>query len=232
MIAKDGGSQMPSADHQVVEPTVFEQHRRRMVNLGLGILRSVPDTEDVVQEAWLRWHRSHPSDVTNPEAFLTTVVTRLSLDRLRRVRARREGPLDIPRLTADSRNDPQVSVELAGSVADALLLVLQRLSPLERVAVVLRDVFRVPCAEVARTLGRTEPAVRQLLSRGRRHLSDPAARYATDEVAHARVVRCFRATCNGAAIAPLLEALAPNAAGVVASAQTEGSSDARSPRRR
>jgi RNA polymerase sigma-70 factor, ECF subfamily len=203
---------MPSTDHvERVDHILFEQDRQRWVSLGFRILHSVPDSEDVVQEAWLRWHHSQRSDLANPEAFLTTVVTRLSLDRLRRVRARRETPLQEYRAADAGQDDPQATVQRAAAVAEALLLLLQRLSPPERGAVLLRDVLQLPYAEAAGQLGRAEPAVRQLVSRGRRRLRQPAERYAVDEVTHTRVVRCFRTVCSGGDISPLLQALTPPA---------------------
>ena len=139
------------------------------------------DAEDILRDAWLRWSTTDAAQVTNPEAFLTTVVSRLSLDRLRRVKARREvyqGPWLPEPVTAET--DPQAAAALAYSLSLAFLVILGvPVAPLERAAFVLREVFDEPYATVADILGRDEPAVRQLVPpgpttsrRGRRPLSE------------------------------------------------------------
>lgn len=189
---------------------IFEDERPLMMGIGYRILGSVSDAEDVVQEAWLRWQATEVARVENPEAFLTTVVTRLSLDRLRRLRARREvypGPWLPEPVAAD---DPQATVERADSLSVALLVVLQALSPLERAAFVLREVFDQPYPEVAYTLGRTEAAVRQLVSRARHHVEEGAGRFRADRDTHVMVVQRFLAACQSADPGPLLDVLAPD----------------------
>jgi RNA polymerase sigma-70 factor, ECF subfamily len=120
---------MLSSDHlQLVDPSVFGHHRQRMVSLGVRILHSVPDSEDVVQEAWLRWRQSSCVSPVNPEAYLTTIVTRLSLTNCGAATTDARTAGGSPS-AADRRSDPQLSVELAADVAEAHLLMLQRLSP-------------------------------------------------------------------------------------------------------
>ena len=127
---------------------VFDEHRDLLVGVAYRVLGSVTDAEDAVQEAWLRWSKVDPAEVANPRAFLVRVTTRLAIDRLRRVKARREsyvGPwLPEPMLTG---HDVAEEVELAESVSMAMLVVLETLSPLERAVFVLREAFGMPYAE-------------------------------------------------------------------------------------
>jgi RNA polymerase sigma-70 factor (ECF subfamily) len=188
----------------------FEKQRRRMLGISYRILGSFADAEDVVQDAWLRWSATDTAQVENPEAFLTTVVTRLSLDRLRILKARREvysGPWLPEPVAADA--DPQAAAELADSLSMALLVVLETLSPLERAAFVLREVFSEPYPVVAEILGREEPAVRQLVHRARQHVDAGGARYRADRATHNEVVERFLAACETADLDALLEVLAP-----------------------
>jgi RNA polymerase sigma factor (sigma-70 family) len=128
---------------------VFQRLRPRLMGLAYRILGSVADAEDALQDAWMRWDRVDLAELDNPEAYLTTVVGRVSLDHLRRVQARREtypGPW-LPEPVGsrpDPDRDPEAAVELADSLSMALLVVLETLSPLERAAFVLREVFDRP----------------------------------------------------------------------------------------
>ncbi len=205
----------------------FEDQRPRLMGIAYRVLGSVVDAEDVLQDAWLRWDATDREAVENREAFLTTVVTRLSLDRLRRVKARREvyaGPwLPEPVTVA---GDPQLAVELADSLAIALLVVLETLSPLERVAFVLREVFGEPYPVVAEILGREEPAVRQLVGRARRHVEQGSARYRADRATHAELVQRFAAACRSADLDGLLAVLAPDVVVI-----SDGGGVAKAPRR-
>ena len=144
-------------------------HRGRLLGLAYRMLGSRADAEDVLQDAWLRF--SAVRDVRNAEAFLVTTVTRLCLDRLKSAHARREiyiGPwLPEPVLDAEVLS-PHAATELADDLSFALMLALERLTPLERAAFLLHDVFDAPFAEVAATLERSEAACRQLASRARR----------------------------------------------------------------
>ena len=211
---------------------VFETHRRRLLGVAYRILGSVVDAEDVLQEAWFRWAGSDPAAIENAEAFLTTVVTRLSLDRLRRVKARREvyaGPWLPEPVTADldpRSGDPQAAVELADSLSLALLVVLETLSPLERAAFVLREVFGESYPAVAAMLDREEPAVRQLVHRARQRVEAGSARYRADRATHAAVVRRFMAACQSADLDGLLAVLAPDVVII-----SDGGGMARAPKR-
>src|SRR5579864_2936139 len=148
-------------------------YRRRLLGLAYRMLGSRSDAEDVVQDAYLRFADAH--DIHNPEAFLVTVVTRLCLDRLKSARAQREiyvGPW-LPEPVFDAEGlSPDAATELADDLSFALLLALDRLSPLERAAFLLHDVFDMPFSEVAGMIDRTEPACRQLAARARRAVRD------------------------------------------------------------
>lgn len=160
----------------------FEELRPLLFSLAYRLLSSVAEAEDVVQEAWLRYEAT-PSQPRSPKAFLSAVVTRISIDVLRSARVRREQYvgdwLPEPLLT-DPYEDPARSAELADSVSMAALLLLERLSPLERAVFVLRDVFAYDFAEVAAAVGRSEAACRQLLVRARRHMESSRPRFEAD----------------------------------------------------
>ena len=189
----------------------FTEQRRRLMGVSYRILGSIADAEDVVQDAWLRWSATDTTKVENPEAFLTTVVTRLSLDRLRALKARREvysGPWLPEPVAADV--GPEAAAELADSLSLALLVVLETLSPLERAAFVLREVFAEPYEVVAEILGRDQAAVRQLVHRARQHVDAGGARYRADRATHTEVVERFLAACQNADLDALLTVLAPD----------------------
>lgn len=190
---------------------VFTEHRSAVFGAAYRVLGSVSDADDVVQEAWLRWSRIDLETVREPRAYLVTTATRLALDRVREVQRRREtyvGPW-LPEPLPDG--DPAEQVELADSLSMAMLVVLSTLTPLERAAFVLRDVFDVPYADVAATLGRSEAAVRQLAHRARSHVQARAPRVQVDRRTHTEVLERFLAALAGGSMDDLLEVLAPDA---------------------
>lgn len=156
----------------------FELHRPYLTRLAYRMLGSLSDAEDVVQDAWLRWHASAPEALANPRAWLGRVVTRLCLDLMKSARRRRENyvgawlpePL-IEEIGGPSRDEDNLDIPYV------LQLALERLSPLERAAFLLHDVFDVPFSDIADTLGRSEAACRQLVSRARRHARQDAPRH-------------------------------------------------------
>jgi RNA polymerase sigma-70 factor, ECF subfamily len=160
----------------------FEELRPLLFSIAYRILASVSEAEDAVQEAWLRYAAS-PTSPASAKAFLSAVVTRVSVDVLRSARVRREeyvGPWFPEPLLTDPYEDPERSAELADSVSTAALLLLERLSPLERAVFVLREVFAFGFAEVAAAVGRSEPACRQLAVRARRHMDEARPRFEAD----------------------------------------------------
>jgi RNA polymerase sigma-70 factor (ECF subfamily) len=176
----------------------FEQQRPLLFAIAYRILGSVSEAEDAVQETWLRYAAS-PTEPESPRAFLSTVVTRVAIDVLRSARVRREeyvGPWLPEPLLADPYEDPERSAELADSVSMAALVLLERLTPLERAVFVLREVFGFGFGEVASAVGRSEAACRQLAVRARRHVDEGRPRFAADrrerEELAARFFSAFR----------------------------------------
>jgi len=160
----------------------FEELRPLLFSIAYRILGSVGEAEDAVQETWLRFDGS-ATRPTSTKAFLSAVVTRISVDVLRSARVRREayvGPWLPEPLLSDPYQDPARSAELADSVSIAALLLLERLSPLERAVFVLREVFTFDFDEIAAAVGRSEAACRQLLVRARRHMQAGRPRFAAD----------------------------------------------------
>ena len=169
---------------------VFEAQRPRLKRLAYRMLGSVAEAEDAVQDAWLRWTRAG-EDVADPAAWLVRTTSRLCLDRLRAAKAEREayrGPWLPEPLIEPLTDDP---VERAEDVSVAFLLALERLSPLERAVFLLHDVFDQDYAAVAKTLERTEAAVRQLAARAREHVRDARPRFTVDPAQVTRLARAF-----------------------------------------
>src|SRR5436190_988720 len=185
-------------------------HRGRLLGLAYRMLGSRSDAEDIVQDAYLRF--AGVPDVQNPEAFLVTIVTRLCLDRLKSAKAQREvyvGPW-LPEPVCDAEGlSPDAATELADDLSFALLLALDRLSPMERAAFLLHDVFDTPFSEIAAMLDRTEASCRQLASRARRAVRDERPPPAATPDSHARLLQAFGeavASGNVARLAELLRA--------------------------
>jgi len=163
-------------------PEEFEELRPLLFAIAYRILGSVSEAEDAVQEAWLRYAAS-PTQPVSAKAFLSAVVTRISIDVLRSARVRREeyvGPWFPEPLLTDPYEDPERSAELADSVSMAALLLLERLTPSERAVFVLREVFGFGFAEIASAVGSSEAACRQLAVRARRHVDAGRPRFRAD----------------------------------------------------
>jgi RNA polymerase sigma-70 factor (ECF subfamily) len=173
------------------------------------MLGTVSEAEDVVQEALLRLHRA--SGVENPEAFLTTVTTRLAIDVLRSARMRRESYPGswLPEPLVD--DDAARRVEDEEAISVAFLALLERLTPDERAVLVLRESFDYPFAEIAEILGKSEPAVRQLLSRARRRVADERPRFEADPEQRRRLAARFLQAAREGDMAGLVAMLAPDA---------------------
>jgi RNA polymerase sigma-70 factor (ECF subfamily) len=194
--------------------TAFTANRPLLVGVAYRLLGSVGDAEDVVQEAWLRWARVDTGTVADPTGFLVRTVSRLALDRLRRVAARREtyvGPwLPEPMLTGGA-TDPADETERAASVSLAMLVVLETLSPLERTVFVLHEAFAYSYGEIGEIVDRSPAAVRQLAHRAREHVAARRPRFPTDPgTRRAATERFLHATLSGD-VTTLMELLAPDA---------------------
>ena len=146
------------------EVASFESHRGALTGLAYRMLGSRAEAEDVVQDAYLRWHEADHDAIEEPRRYLGTIVTRLCLDRMKSARARREVYVGqwLPEPVVDETLDADTAGDIAHDLSVALMLVLERLSPLERASFLLHDVFGLDFTEVARTLGRGEAACRQL----------------------------------------------------------------------
>jgi RNA polymerase sigma-70 factor, ECF subfamily len=203
-------------------PESFEPYRRRLLGLAYRMLGSMADAEDAVQETYLRWHATDRDKVSDPRAFLMTTTTRICLDILTSARARHEeyvGPwlpepvLDTAALAPDNRT------ELAEDLSIALLLTLDRLSPLERAAFLLHDVFDFSFAEVATTLDRSAAACRKLATRARTHVRElrprgaiaPPARTGQIDPKHARLMSAFATATQSGDLDALKQMLASDA---------------------
>jgi RNA polymerase sigma-70 factor, ECF subfamily len=179
--------------------TMFQQHTPRLYGIAYRMLGSRADAEDVLQEAYLRWHQADTEGVQTPEAWLVTTVTRLCIDRLRAARVEREaytGPwLPEPLLTGDAA-PPDYRAELASDLSIAFLVVLERLAPEERAAFLLHDVFDCAYAEVARILGKSEVASRQIVHRARVRVRRDRPRFAVSDTARTALLNQFVAAVN------------------------------------
>jgi RNA polymerase sigma-70 factor (ECF subfamily) len=174
---------------------VFAACRPRLLGIAYGLLGELTEAEDVVQDAWLRWQAADRSAVRNAEPFLITVTTRLALDRLRSARARREvyvGPWLPEPLVTDPETPESKTIE-AERLSLALLGALERLNPVERAVLVLRDVFDLEYAEIADILEKTPANVRQIAKRARDHAGDPTRRRPVSEEERERLATAFLA---------------------------------------
>ena len=206
-----------------VDPaTTFEPHRRHLLGLAYRMLGSIAEAEDAVQEAYLRWHDTDRAAVAEPKAFLITTTTRICLDVLKSARVRREayvGPWLPDPVTDAAALAPDAQTELAEDLSMALLLALERLSPLERAAFLLHDVFDYSFTQVADTLGRNEAACRQLASRARARVREARPARATPvareqgglDPRHAELVSAFINAARSGDVASLTRLLASDA---------------------
>ncbi|MGY5051110.1 RNA polymerase sigma-70 factor [Streptomyces sp. 900105755] len=188
----------------------FQELRPLLFSIAYRLLGSVVEAEDAVQEAWLRFAGS-PAEIRSPKAFLSAAVTRISIDVLRSARVRREeyvGPWFPEPLLADPYEDPVRSAELADSVSMAALLLLERLSPLERAVFVLREVFDFGFPEVASAVGRSESACRQLAVRARRHMAEGRPRFEADRREREELAARFFEALHEGDVAALQDLLA------------------------
>ena len=192
----------------------FQEYRAQLRAVAYRMLGSLSEADDAVQETWLRLSRSDVSEVENWHAWLTTVVTRICLDMLRARSARREYPLDVhvpDPIVTPVEDDPEQHALLADSIGLALLVVLDTLSPAERIAFVLHDVFAVPYDQVGPILDRSPAAAKQLASRARRRLrGSPSAGTAVDPARQRAVADAFNSASRDGDFEGLLAVLDPD----------------------
>jgi RNA polymerase sigma-70 factor (ECF subfamily) len=187
------------------QTALFQQHRPRLFGLAYRMLGTPADAEDVLHDAWLRWHAQDTTALDDPEAWLVTVTTRLALDRLRRARSEREhytGPW-LPEPLVPEAEHPEAEVERGETITLSFLLLLERLSPDERAAFLLNEVFDYSHAEAAAILGIGEDACRQRVHRARTRLREGRPRFSVDAQAQRRMLERFVA----AMAEPTLESL-------------------------
>ncbi|GAB2692771.1 RNA polymerase sigma-70 factor [Nocardia thraciensis] len=199
----------PAGPDAATDP--FIEHRRLLFGTAYQMLGSVSDAEDVLQDAWLKWHAAARDAVEHPKAYLVRTVTNLSLNRLTSARATREtyvGPwLPEPLLTT---TDAAEEAEMADSISTAMLVVLETLTPVERAVFVLREVFGFSHGEIAGYLERPEATVRQISHRARGHVQSRRPRCDTDSAVRREVTEKFMAAAHGGDVNALMELLAPD----------------------
>jgi RNA polymerase sigma-70 factor (ECF subfamily) len=199
---------------------VFESHRPRLFRLAYRMLGSRFDAEDLVQDAYLRWHQSATQDIQSPVAFLVTITTRLCLDRLRELKQEREHYVGrwLPEpIVEDLIPSPEMQLELADEVSIAFLVLLERLGPEERAAFLLHEIVDYDYPEVAQMLGKTEPACRQMIHRARIRVRESRPRFSITTESRERVLGKFLTAVGTrdrkAVMALLAEEVAYTAAG-------------------
>ncbi len=193
---------------------IFEQLRRRLFAIAYRMMGTRADAEDIVQEAYLRWHRADTGDVRSPEAWLVSVVTRLSIDRLRKATVEREaytGPWLPEPLFGRPSPSPEERLELASDLSMAFMVLLERLAPVERAAFLLRDVFDCDYAEVARILQKSEAACRQVVHRARERVRRDRRRFRASDEDRRRLIGKFVEAAGAGDEATLLSLFAEDA---------------------
>jgi RNA polymerase sigma factor (sigma-70 family) len=213
----------------------FERNRDHLRSVAYRMLGSITEADDAVQEAWLRFDRAGTSEVENMRAWLTAVVSRVCLDMLRSRRSRREdlfdGALPEPIVTLEESNNPEHEALIADSVGLALQVVLETLTPAERLAFVLHDMFGLAFEEIAPIVERSVPATRQLASRARRRVRGAAPNASASDHQQRTVIDAFLAASREGDFEALLEVLDPDvvmqidAGRVGSSAKHHGASD-------
>jgi RNA polymerase sigma-70 factor (ECF subfamily) len=191
----------------------FERHRTRLFGIAYRMLSSRADAEDVLQDAYLRWHRGASEELRSPEAWLVTTVTRLCIDRLRALRAEREhyvGPW-LPEPLIGDAAPADAPAELSSSLSIAFLVVLEQLAPDERAAFLLHEVFDTEYAEIAQILGKSEAACRKIVSRARTRVREKRPRVQVSVAARRSVLERFAHAIQMQDKAALLELLAEGA---------------------
>ena len=193
---------------------VFEQYRGRLFAVAYRMTGTKADAEDIVQEAYIRWHRAESAEIRSAEAWLVSVVTRLAIDRLRKATVEREaykGPWLPEPLFITPPPAPDEQLELASDLSMAFMVLLERLAPVERAAFLLHDVFDCPYPQIARILEKTESACRQVVHRARQRVRHGGQRFRVDEEDQRRLIEKFTEAANTGDEAALLSLFAEEA---------------------
>ena len=192
----------------------FEPTRARLFGLAYRMLGSRAEAEDVVQDAYVRWHQTDREAIRNAEAWLVTTATRLAIDRLRALKTERDaytGPWLPEPMTADAPPPPDHHLDLASDLSTAFLVLLERLAPEERAAFLLHEVFEFDYRELATVFEKSEDACRQIVHRARTRVRDARKRFDVDEAAKSRLLRAFTEAVDTADEQRLLGLFAPDA---------------------
>jgi len=192
----------------------FEQHRGRLHGIAYRMLASRAEADDIVQEAWLRWHRAASDEIRAPEAWLVTATTRLCIDRLRQLRAEREhyvGPWLPEPLTLETSPPADRAAELSSDLSVAFLAVLERLAPEERAAFLLHELFDSGYGDIAQILGKSEAACRQIVSRARRRVREDRPRVQVSADARKKLLHRLVEAIQSQDPAALVDVLAADA---------------------
>jgi len=182
------------SDEKKVE--IFRRHRARLFGIAYRMLGTHAESEDILQEAYIKWHQANAEGIETPEAWLVTVVTRLSIDRLRKAASEREtyiGPWLPEPLVVSDQPSPEEELELASNLSLAFMVLLERLSPVERAAFLLHDIFDCDYTDIARIVGKSETASRQIVSRARVRVRADKPRFEADAKEREKLIRKFSA---------------------------------------
>jgi RNA polymerase sigma-70 factor, ECF subfamily len=192
----------------------FDQHRRLLFSIAYRMLGSVADAEDMLQEAFIRWQQASDDEIRSPKAFLVTVVSRLCINHLQSARVRREQAVGqwLPEpLVTDPQDDPLGVLRVDESLSMALLVLLERLTPVERAVFLLREVFGFSYPEIANSLGQSAANCRQLFHRARMHVGDMRRRFETSSQEHRELLSTFLDAARNGDVERLMSLLAHDA---------------------
>ena len=193
---------------------VFEEHRRRLFGIAYRMIGTTADAEDIVQEAYLRWHQAHTEEIRSAEAWLVSVVTRLSIDKLRKASVEREkynGPWLPEPLIASTSPTPEEELETASNLSMAYMVLLERLTPIERAAFLLHNVFDCAYPLIANILRKSEAACRQVVHRARQRVRSEQSRFKANDAALRSLINQFMAAADAGHDATLLSLFAKDA---------------------
>ena len=193
---------------------VFEELRRRLFGIAYRMIGTTADAEDIVQEAYLRWHQADTEEIRSAEAWLVSVVTRLSIDKLRKATVEREnyvGPWLPEPIVADTSPSPEEELETESDLSMAYLVLLERLTPVERAAFLLHDVFDCAYPLIANILRKSEAACRQVVHRARQRVRSEKARFTASDAARRSLIQQFMAAADAGDDVTLLSLFAKDA---------------------